>query len=45
MNSKVLQKILGHSSFKMTMDMYVHVLDETKTTEMKKVESYISIVS
>ncbi len=45
MNSKVLQKILGHSSFKMTMDMYVHVLDEMKTTEMKKVESYISIVS
>lgn len=45
MNSKVLQKILGHSSFKMTMDMYVHVLDEMKITEMKKVESYISIVS
>ena len=45
MNPKVLQKILGHSSFKVTMDMYVHVMDDTKSSEMKKVESYISVVS
>lgn len=43
MNPKVLQGILGHSSFKVTMDMYVHVLDEAKETEMKKVEDYIKI--
>lgn len=29
MQSKVLQKLLGHSSIKMTMDRYVHVTDDS----------------
>lgn len=28
MNPKVLQKLLGHSSIKITMDLYVHVTDD-----------------
>ena len=29
MQPKVLQKLLGHSSIKTTMDRYVHVTDES----------------
>lgn len=33
---KTLQKILGHSSIKVTMDLYVHVTDEHLTEELAK---------
>lgn len=33
---KVVQEILGHSSIKMTLDLYTHVLPQTKADEMKK---------
>lgn len=36
MKPKVLQKILGHSTLAMTMDLYVHVTDEILFQEMKK---------
>ena len=34
------QKILGHSSINLTMNLYVHVTDEEKTKEMHKFEEY-----
>lgn len=45
MNPKTLQVILGHSTFAVTMDMYVHVLDDNRTSEMEKIEKYIKVVS
>ncbi len=38
MNPKILQKILGHSTFSVTMDMYVHVMDEEKKKEIQKLQ-------
>ena len=38
MQPKTLQKILGHSSLSITMDLYVHVTDETLEKEMLKME-------
>ncbi len=34
---QVLKTILGHSSLAMTMDLYAHVLPDTKAEEMKKI--------
>ena len=39
---KVLQKILGHSTFAMTMDIYAHVLPNTKAEEMQKLNPLFS---
>lgn len=36
---KTLQKYLGHATLQMTMDLYVHVTDEFKQTELKKLEA------
>lgn len=36
MQPKALQKILGHSTLSMTMDLYAHVLDDTIESEMNK---------
>ena len=33
---KVLQTILGHSDFMLTMNLYVHTTDEELVEEMKK---------
>ncbi len=38
MKPKVLQKILGHNSITVTMDLYVHVVDEELFSEMKKMD-------
>ncbi len=38
---KVVQEILGHSSITMTLDLYTHVLPQTKAEEMKKLMSII----
>ena len=35
---KVVQEVLGHTSLNMTMDLYTHVIDQTKQEEMKKIE-------
>lgn len=35
---KVVQEILGHSSITMTLDLYTHVLPQTKSEELKKIE-------
>ncbi|MCC8060746.1 MAG: site-specific integrase [Clostridiales bacterium] len=37
MPPQVLKTILGHSSLAMTMDLYSHVLPETRAEEMKKI--------
>lgn len=34
--AKVVQEVLGHASINMTMDLYTHVIDETKQKEMEK---------
>lgn len=36
MNPKTLQKLLGHSKLQTTMDLYVHVDDDTMRNEMEK---------
>lgn len=38
MNPKTLQKILGHGTLQMTMDLYCHVTEDTMFEEMKKFE-------
>lgn len=35
---KTLQRILGHGTLKMTMDLYCHVTEDTLFTEMQKME-------
>lgn len=37
MNPKTLQEILGHADFSVTMNVYAHVLEETKVKEMNNV--------
>ena len=37
MNPQTLKTILGHSSLSMTMDLYAHVLPDTKREEMEKI--------
>lgn len=37
MPPQVLKTILGHSSLAMTMDLYSHVLPDTKADEMQKI--------
>ena len=37
MNPQVLKTILGHATLSMTMDLYSHVLPDTKAVEMRKV--------
>ena len=39
MQPQVLKSILGHSSLAMTMDLYSHVMPETRTEEMEKISS------
>ena len=38
MKYKVLQEILGHQSISMTMDLYVHVTEDEKVSEMMKMK-------
>lgn len=37
MEPKVLQKIMGHNSLQMTMDLYCHVREKTLKDEMEKI--------
>ncbi|MCD7745465.1 MAG: hypothetical protein LUI13_09330 [Lachnospiraceae bacterium] len=32
-----MQELLGHTSIKMTMDIYSHVLPDTKASEIQKI--------
>lgn len=40
MRPKTLQQILGHSNINITMNLYVHVTEEEKFKEIKKLEDY-----
>ena len=37
---KTLQRILGHSTLFLTMDLYVHVTDEQSALEMQKLNDF-----
>lgn len=41
MPPKVVQELLGHSSIKMTMDIYTHVLPQTKKEEILKLQGLV----
>lgn len=41
-NYKFLSEMLGHSSIKITMDLYVHVTDETRISEIEKFAAYLN---
>ena len=41
MEPKTLQKILGHNSLQMTMDLYCHVRDSTLTDEMERIANFM----
>ena len=41
MEPKVLQAILGHSTFAMTMDLYCDMMEDTKRKEMLKIASVL----
>lgn len=41
MEPKTLQKILGHTSLQMTMDLYCHVREATLVEEMTRIASFI----
>lgn len=38
MNPQTLKVILGHSSYSMTMDLYAHVMENTKQKEMDLIQ-------
>lgn len=42
---KVLQKLLGHSSIKTTMDRYAHITDDSLSNAIKQFEQNISLAS
>ena len=42
MNPKTLQKLLGHGTLQMTMDLYCHVTEDTLFLEMEKIEKRCS---
>lgn len=44
MKPKVLQKILGHATLQMTMDLYAHVLPNMKSDEMELLEAEMNKV-
>lgn len=44
MTPKALQEILGHANINTTMDIYVHVTNDSKLDEVKSVESSLNVV-
>lgn len=45
MPPKTLQKIMGHSKLELTMDLYVHVTDQTIENDMQRLEGIFSAVN
>lgn len=43
-NPKTLQRYLGHATLQMTMDLYVHVVDQTKQEEMVLLEERLDAI-
>lgn len=44
MKPKTLQKIMGHSTLSMTMDLYVHITEDEKCKEMNEIQNYLQVV-
>lgn len=44
MKPKTLQKILGHSNIKITMDLYVHITEDEKKREIELVSDVLNVV-
>ena len=44
MRPKTLQKILGHATLAMTMDRYVHIIEDERQKEMENVQEYLKVV-
>ena len=44
MQPKTLQEILGHAKIDITMNVYVHVMEDRKNREMSSVESALKVV-
>lgn len=44
MRPKTLQVILGHSNVGITMNLYVHVMEEEKVKEIEKIENVLKVV-
>ena len=44
MRPKTLQMILGHSSINITMNLYVHVTEESKLEEVESIEKMLKLV-
>lgn len=44
MKPKTLQKLLGHTSLKTTMDLYVHITEDEKRQEIERVEDVLKMV-
>lgn len=45
MKPKTLQKLLGHSSIQITMNLYVHVTEDEKQKEMELVAEALNLIS
>lgn len=41
---KAIQEILGHSDIATTLNTYTHVLEDTKRSEMNKLENMFSVI-
>ena len=41
MQPRTLQEIMGHKDFSITMNLYCHVMEETKIEEMNKINIVI----
>ena len=44
MRPKTLQTILGHKKLETTMDLYVHVTEDSKAQEISLIEEKIKLV-
>ncbi len=44
MQPKTLQEILGHSTISMSMNVYVHVMEDTKIKEMQSVQPALKVI-
>lgn len=44
MQPKILQEILGHANIGTTMNIYVHITEDSKAEEIKNIESMLNVI-